>query len=99
MPASDSAWPRCIPRVCVANFSYLESINGTCECGFTRCTEYIYDEYVDHQCPEAPSGPFCGLIAYEDDFNETALLFEGDTPDSVPTIRELQVRFSHLSIT
>ncbi len=89
-PASDDDWPRCVPRVCSAEFDKLDTIVDECQCEFTRCTEFLYDEYVTHQCPEEPTGPFCGLRSYEDDFDEIASLFDGSSPSDVPTEAEME---------
>lgn len=81
-PPPEADWPRCIPRSCVgAEFQNLQDITGQCICEFTECTQYVFENFIENQCPEAPSGPFCGLISYQDDTNETMALFNGAAPE------------------
>ncbi len=41
-----------MPRVCAGHFDELDAIVDKCQCAFTQCTEFLYDEYVTDQVKE-----------------------------------------------
>eukprot|EP00095_Tigriopus_kingsejongensis_P004369 maker-scaffold57_size444674-snap-gene-2.14 protein:Tk04369 transcript:maker-scaffold57_size444674-snap-gene-2.14-mRNA-1 annotation:"helicase conserved c-terminal domain containing protein" len=97
----DLQWPRCIPKKCIKFFAKHTKRNGTCQCEFDECSEYLFDR-IERQCPQASTGPFCGLEPYQDWSDEIAGLFEDPPPEDVPTeseIGELAVMESELDLT